>query len=245
MTPDTPPPEFFDRVQAGDRAATEEFVDRYGKVALALLRSRFQRITQAEREELVQQILLIAIKHLAGYDRSRQFAPWFLTIAKRRAMDFMRRHAREWVEGEFGRVPTAVSLDFASSQEAPEALRKQVRSASAYQVADDFGLEDDGEASATPAAEPLELAREAGVAAAFAERLAAVTQWIESRTPEERAVLGHYMHGASWDHVAEELARLGDPVSLGTARVRGHRLIAKAMKELGAPQRGQESRTQR
>lgn len=242
MTFDTPPPEFFDRVQAGDRASTVEFSDRYGKVALVLLANRFRRITNGEREELAQDIVLEAIESLGAYERSRPFNRWFVTIARRRAFDFMRQHAREWVEGEYGQVPTMVSLDFASSGEAPEDLRTKIRTATAHELLDDVGLEGDGQASERPDDEALELAREAGAPKPFGELLARASQWVKSRTPAEQAVLSHYMHGASWGEVAEELSRLGDPVSSATARVRGHRLIAKAAKELGAPQHRLESR---
>ena len=238
MTPAPPPPEFFARLEAGDDAAIKEFVDRYAKVANTLLRGRFTQITLAEREDLVQEILIEVLEKLGAYDRSRPFNPWFITIVRRRALDFLRKNAGEWIEGEFGRLPTFVSLDYATGRDAPDSLKKQVVTAVAGQPAPDAGLEDDSDAShdesVTDGARPTP---GASPPTRLGELLAEVVAWASSRDPKEQALLSHYMYGASWEEVATKLTGLGDSVSPNTAKVRGHRLLQKAVKELGREER--------
>ena len=220
MPSPTPPPEFFDLVQQGDRHATAEFVDRFGPIALALLRVKFTWITDAEREELVQEILFDVIASLPKFDRALPFRPWFLTIARRRALDFMDQHAEEWVEGKYGHVPTHVSYEEATGPEGAEELKAQIRAATATDAEPKVDVEGDVDGDKAP------------LSGTLAARVTAVRHWVASLTAEQQALLSHYRLGASWEEVAEQLARLGDPVTPATARVRGHRLIASAKMKL-------------
>jgi RNA polymerase sigma factor (sigma-70 family) len=221
MSSPTPTPEFFDLVQQGDRRATAEFVDRFGPVALAFLRVKFTRLSEAEHDELVQEILVDVIASLPKYDRTRPFKAWFRTITRRRALDFMEQHAGEWMQGEFGQVPTHISYEAAMDPEGPEELQTQIRKATATDAALDVDPED--EESEVDAQAPV---------GSLTSQLAALRDWMASLSPEQRVLLDHYTLGASWEEVAEQLTRLGDPVSPGTAKVRGHRLKERAKRLL-------------
>lgn len=221
MSSPTPPPEFFDLVQQGDRRSTAEFANRYTPVALAHLRASFARLSEAEHDELVQEILVEVIANLPKYDRTRPFKAWFLTITRRRAIDFMRQHAEEWVEGEFGVVPRHVSYEAAMDEDGPETLKTQIREATATDAA--FGLDAEGEEGGADAQAPL---------GPLTTQLAALRDWMASLSREDRVLLDRYRLGASWEEVAERLTSLGDPVSPGTAKVRGHRLKERARKLL-------------
>jgi RNA polymerase sigma factor (sigma-70 family) len=221
MSSPTPPPEFFDLVQQGDRHATTDFVDRHGPIALALLRAKFTRMSEAEREELVQEILLDVIASLPKYDRAMPFKPWFLTITRRRALDFMERHSEEWVEGEHGHVPTHVSYDEATGPEGPEELKAQILVATATSA-------EPNSAAAAEECDPDEAPPQGSLEA----QIDALRRWTATLSPEQQALLSHYTLGACWEEVAEQLARLGDPVRPAAARVRGHRLIARAKTEI-------------
>lgn len=221
MSSPTPPPEFFDLVQQGDRRATAEFVDRYTPVALAHLRANFTRMSGAEHDELVQEILVDVIASLPRYDRTRPFKAWFLTITRRRALDFMERNAGEWVQGEFGQVPTHVSYEAAMDEDGPEALKTQIREATATDAS--LGVDADGEEGEVDAQAPV---------GALTSQLAALRDWMALLSPEQRVLLDHYTLGASWEEVADRLTRLGDPVSPETAKVRGHRLKERAKRLL-------------
>lgn len=221
MSSPTPPPEFFDLVQQGDRRSTAEFVDRYTPVALVHLRVSFARLSKAEHDELVQEILVEVIANLPKYDRTMPFKAWFLTITRRRAIDFMRHHAEEWVEGKFGLVPRHVSYEAAMDEDGPEALKTQIREATATDAA--LGVDAEGEQGEADAQAPV---------GPLTSQLAALRDWMASLSPVKRVLLDHYSLGASWEEVAERLTRLGDPVSPATARVRGHRLLERARKLL-------------
>lgn len=217
----TPPPEFFDLVQLGDRRATADFVERFGPVALAYLRVKFTRMSEAERDELVQEILVDVIASLPNYDRTRPFKAWFLKITSRRAIDFMVRHAGEWVQGEFGQVPTHVSYEAAMDEDGPEALKTQIREATVTDAA--LAGVAEGEEDGSDSQPPV---------GALTSQLAAVRNWMASLSTEQRVLLDHYTLGVSWEEVAERLTSLGDPVSPRTAKVRGHRLKERAKRLL-------------
>lgn len=219
MSSPTPPPKFFDLVQQGDRRATAEFVDRYAPIAMAYLGAKFTRMSEAEHEELVQEVLLDVIASLPNYDRTRPFQPWFLTITRRRAMDFMDQHSGEWTEGESGVVPTHLSYEAATGPDGPEELKTQIRTATTTEAEPELGEADEAD--------------EPKVLSAIAEHAEALRSWRDTLTPNEQVLLTHYTLGASWEEVAEQLERLGDVVKPATAKVRGHRLIGRAKKLFG------------
>jgi len=219
MSSPTPPPEFFDLVQQGDRRATADFVDRFGPIAMAYLGANFTRMSGAEHEELVQEVLLNVIASLPNYDRTRPFKPWFLTITSRRAMDFMEQHSDEWTKGDSGLLPTHVSYEEATGPDGPEELKTQIRTATTTEAGSEFDEADEAD-------EPVELS-------AIADQADRLRAWMDTLTPNEQVLLTHYTLGASWQEVAEQLAQLGDVAKPASAKVRGHRLIGRAKKLFG------------
>ena len=78
--------------QAGDRAAYERLL----REILPMLRAiagRWHR-TPDRREDVVQDILLTIHRVRHTYDPARPFAHWLATIARRRAIDALRRRGR-------------------------------------------------------------------------------------------------------------------------------------------------------
>jgi RNA polymerase sigma factor (sigma-70 family) len=220
MSIKSPPPELLDAVEQGDRAATTRFVDEYVGIAQQLAELHFRRLSREDCEEIAIDAMLDVIASLPKYDRSRPFGPWLLTIVRRRGLDFLEKHEGEWTKGERGQVPTQVSFEDASRDDAPRQLKRDLESATARELTGD-GI------AASETAEP----------AAISPRLAAMIDklqaWMTTLTDRERALLDHYTYGASWEEVVAELTKLGGPVSVSTARVQGHRLIKRAQRELG------------
>jgi RNA polymerase sigma factor (sigma-70 family) len=216
----SPPPELLDAVEQGDRAATTRFVDEYIAIAQQLAELHFRRLSREDCEEIAIDAMLDVIASLPKYDRSRPFGPWLLTIVRRRGLDFLEKHKGEWTKGERGQVPTQVSFEDASRDDAPRQLKRDLESATARELTGDGN-------TASETAEP----------AAISPRLAAMIDklqaWMTTLTDRERALLDHYTYGASWEEVVAELTNLGAPVSISTARVQGHRLIKRAQQELG------------
>jgi len=216
-----PAPELLDSVEQGDRVATTRFVDEYIVIAQQLAWLHFGRLSHEDCEEIAVDAMRDVIDGLPKYDRSKPFGPWFLTIVRRRGLDFLDKHEDEWTEGERGQVSTQVSFEEASEDDAPRQLKEDLLNATAR---DSIG--DGVTISETAHAEVI--------SPRIAAKLAKLEAWMEKLSDKERALLSHYTHGVSWEEIAAELAKLGDAVSPGSARVRGHRLInGKAKRELG------------
>ena len=220
MSIKSPAPELLDAVEQGDRAATTRFVDEYIVIAQQLAWLHFGRLSREDCEEIAVDAMNDVIAGLPRYDRSKTFGPWFLTIVRRRGIDFLKKHDDEWVDGELGKVPTQVSFEEASEDHAPRLLKHDLLNATArYSIGDGI--------TASETAEPVV------IGSRIAAKLAKLQSWINKLTEQDRALLAHYTHGASWGEVAAELTKLGEPVSADTARVRGHRLKERAKRELG------------
>jgi RNA polymerase sigma factor (sigma-70 family) len=216
----SPLPELLDAVEKGDRAATTQFVDEYIAIAKQLVGAYFRRLSREDGEEIAVDAMLDVIASLPKYDRSKPFGPWLSTIVRRRGLDFLEKHKGEWTKGERGQVSTHVSFEDASRNDAPRQLKKDLESATARQLTGD-GIT----ASETAESEVI-----SPRLAAMIDKLEA---WMNNLTDRERALLAHYTYGASWEEVVSELTKLGAPLSIGTARVQGHRLIKRAQQELG------------
>lgn len=220
MSIKSPLPELLDEVEKGDRAATTRFVNEYMTIAQQLVGAYFRRLSREDGEEIAVDAMLDAIASLPKYDRSQPFGPWLSTIVRRRGLDFLEKHKREWTKGERGQVSTQVSFEAASGDDAPRQLKKALESATARELTGD-GI------TASETAEPEIISPRL---AAMIDKLEA---WMNTLTDRERALLARYLYDAPWEEVVSELTKLGAPVSIGTARVRGHRLIKRAQQELG------------
>ena len=124
------------------------------------------------------------------------------------------------MDRERGLVRTQVSFEDASRDDAPRQLKRDLESATARELTGD-GI------TSTETAEP------AAISPRLADMIDKLQAWITTLTDRERALLDHYTYGAYWEDVIAELARIGSPVSISTARVQGHRLIKRAQLELG------------
>jgi RNA polymerase sigma factor (sigma-70 family) len=220
MSIKSPAPELLDAVEQGDRPATTRFVDEYIDIAQQLAWLHFRRLSREDCEEIAVDAMNDVIASLPRYDRSKPFGPWFLTIVRRRGLDFLEKHKDEWVDGERGQVSTQVSFEEASEDHAPRLLKQDLLNATAR---DSIG---DG-IVASETAEP-EI-----ISPRIAANLAKLHAWIDKLSEQDRALLARYTNGASWEEVAAELTKLGASVSAGTAKVRGHRLKERAKRELG------------
>lgn len=216
----TPSTELLDLVEQGDRSATTEFVERYADAALQLVWLKFTRLSREDCEEIAQDVMLNVLASLTNYDRNEPFKPWFVTIVRRRALDFTERHAREWVAGERGLVAAQLSFEEATAPDAPTSLKNQVAAATSRDPVDDGPMSS-------------EMGWQGTVEASVERQIAALGRWIATLGQSDRALLDHHLYGASWEEVAAKLGTLGHVVSAATARVRGHRLIARAKRELG------------
>lgn len=220
MSVKAPPPELLDAVEQGDRAATTRFVDEYITIARQLAGAYFRRLSREDGEDIAVDAMLDVIASLPHFDRSKPFGPWLSTIVRRRGLDFLKKHQGEWTEGEQGQVSTQVSFEYASRDDAPRQLKRDLDRAAARELTGD-GI---------TASETAEREVISPGLAAMMDQLAA---WMITLTDRERALLTHYTYGASWEEVVSELTKHGAPVSEATARVQGHRLIKKAQHKLG------------
>ena len=83
--------DLVDGFAAGDPAAVRELYDRYG----ALVHAAAQRLVHDPwvAEEITQETFLRAWRNAGRFDRTRSLAPWLVVIAKRVAIDVIRRDA--------------------------------------------------------------------------------------------------------------------------------------------------------
>ena len=116
--------------QNGDRAAYSALL--YGLLPLLqrLVRGRLRFLQTADREDLVQEILLSIHAGRASYDPSRPFMPWLMSIAHHRMVDGARRRgrkiAREQPIDDFAEPVADLPGPEESEYGDPEALRRAV-----------------------------------------------------------------------------------------------------------------------
>jgi RNA polymerase sigma-70 factor (ECF subfamily) len=95
--------ELIKRLQGRDPHALAEIYDRYGRLVYSLI-VRVVR-NSAIAEDLVQETFLRVWNRAQGFDTERgAFGPWLLSVARNRAIDYLRsassreRYAVEWEE---------------------------------------------------------------------------------------------------------------------------------------------------
>src|SRR5580693_1447567 len=81
--------ELIKRLQSRDPQALAEIYDRYGRVAYALILRVVRNAAIAE--DLVQETFLRVWNRAQGFDAERgAFGPWLLSVARNRAIDYLR-----------------------------------------------------------------------------------------------------------------------------------------------------------
>ncbi len=78
--------------QAGDEDAVRSIYQEYGGAVLTIARSIVA--DQEMCKEVVQQTFLKAWRSASTFDPSREFSPWLYSIARRTAIDVLRREQR-------------------------------------------------------------------------------------------------------------------------------------------------------
>ena len=93
--------------QCGDRAAYVQLVRKIIPLLQRVLRIRHGFLQAADRDDLMQDVLLSLHRAMATYDSRREFVPWLMAIARNKMVDRARRFARstaneilldDWVE---------------------------------------------------------------------------------------------------------------------------------------------------
>jgi RNA polymerase sigma-70 factor (ECF subfamily) len=136
---------------AGDGRAFSALHARYARMVHAIL---LARLPQADAEDQVQEVFLIAWRKLAQLDDPAVLGSWLAAIARHRAVDFhRRRHATEPLSESIADPASARSSDradtrkvLAAIQALPEAYRETLlmrlcEGMSGPEIADVTGLE--------------------------------------------------------------------------------------------------------
>ncbi len=79
--------------QAGDEDAVRALYQEYGGAVLTIARSMVR--DQELSKEIVQQTFLKAWRSASSFDQTREFSPWLYAIARRTAIDVLRREQRK------------------------------------------------------------------------------------------------------------------------------------------------------
>ena len=82
------------KAQDGDQAAYASLLREVLPILKRVVQARLGFLPMADREDLVQDILLSLHAARATYDPARPFKPWLMTIAHNRMVDQARRNAR-------------------------------------------------------------------------------------------------------------------------------------------------------
>lgn len=117
--------------QQGDRDAYRRLLTEITPWATGLLR----RVCGADAEDVAQELLLSIHQARATYDPARPFRAWAISIARRRAADWLRRRGRRGLEIEFSFELSETFADPATNIEAETAEDEARRSAVAAAVA--------------------------------------------------------------------------------------------------------------
>lgn len=94
--PSTESARLVEAARRGDREAFGTLYERYGRMVHGVL---LTRVRPADADDLVQEVFLIAWRRLRSLRDPAAFGGWLATIARRRAIDHLRR-ARDEVELE-------------------------------------------------------------------------------------------------------------------------------------------------
>ena len=122
--------------QHGDRAAYTRLVREIMPLLQRVLRSRLRFLQAADRDDLMQEVLLSLHRGMMTYDPQREFVPWLMAIARNKMADRARRFARsianEVLVDDFAEIGAAEQLaSRADSDGDPEALRQAISRLSA------------------------------------------------------------------------------------------------------------------
>lgn len=77
--------------RAGDRAAFGELYVRFGRMVQGIVLSR---VASADADDIVHDVFLTAMQRLDALEEPLAFGSWVATIARNRALDFLRRTPR-------------------------------------------------------------------------------------------------------------------------------------------------------
>jgi len=118
--------------QDGDRVAYELLLRAVLPLLKRVVQGRFGFLPAADREDLVQDILLSLHAARATYDPARPFLPWLMAIAHNRTVDQVRRNARRHAnELSVDEYPANVVDDdagrFADSFGDPQELHRAIK----------------------------------------------------------------------------------------------------------------------
>jgi RNA polymerase sigma factor (sigma-70 family) len=118
--------------QDGDQAAYASLLREVLPILKRVVQARLGFLPVADREDLVQDILLSLHAARATYDPARPFKPWLMTIAHNRMVDQARRNARRAVnEVTVDEYPADVAdADAAAAADRygdPEELRQAIK----------------------------------------------------------------------------------------------------------------------
>lgn len=105
------------RVAAGDPAAVQEILDRYGGLVWSL--ARRYSANQAEAEDAVQEIFIDLWKSAGRFDEAIASEPTFVAMIARRRLIDRRRHAAR-------RPDVSAPRELNNGQEAPVALTESL-----------------------------------------------------------------------------------------------------------------------
>lgn len=131
----TEPDSVLERIAAGDAAAVQECIDRYGNLVWSLAR-RFTRSAD-EAEDAVQEVFVDVWKSAARFDATRASEKTFVAmIARRRLIDLLRRtearpklvpipEHREFADNEHARIEETAEMS--SAERALAVLRPEQR----------------------------------------------------------------------------------------------------------------------
>jgi RNA polymerase sigma-70 factor, ECF subfamily len=96
MDPEADDVGLMQRCLAGDDAALRAFVDRYQGLVFALC---FRMLShRQDAEDITQETLLRALRHLGQWEPTRPFKPWLLAIAANRCRTRLGQRARRPLE---------------------------------------------------------------------------------------------------------------------------------------------------
>jgi RNA polymerase sigma-70 factor (ECF subfamily) len=118
--------------QDGDRAAYELLLREILPLLKRVVQGRLGFLPAADRDDLVQDILLSLHAARATYDPARPFLPWLMAIAHNRTVDQVRRNSRRHAnELSVDEYPANIADDdagrFADGFGDPQELRRAIK----------------------------------------------------------------------------------------------------------------------
>jgi RNA polymerase sigma factor (sigma-70 family) len=117
--------------QDGDRAAYSLLLKEIAPILKRLVQNRLRFMASADREDVVQDILLALHAARATYDPNRPFMPWLMSIGHNRIVDVIRRRVRQNTnEVLVDELPTAIGDDSGGHERdhrAVETLQKAIK----------------------------------------------------------------------------------------------------------------------